>query len=440
MIINDFFNMLSDFYEKNNGYGLLHLFVFDNSNVGVNLLQKELRQLEIVDFAEESQKRFGTSKNFSEFVMAYLDFLKNVDFSNLELFYKLYSHVFLQFTNAFSHVNSTWLTPLVKYMSSILVKLSIQLDDITCNPHQSATNESSRAVFRLFNIILNDRHSFPDSKRTAALYVANLLLRLYFKLNQTRLCQIISANITSSGVEFSFYPISERIGFSYYLGRYNLYQQQISRARGHLLFAFDNCLSISYKNKRLILIYLTTASIILGIFPSDELLLKYHLFQYFSPIISSLIKGDHRKFSEHINHNFIRSWLLKKQIFLTIRDHCEILLWRSLFRRSFLITRDPLQKPPRIKLEDLLIAARWAKNDDTYDLLDIECICISLLDQVLSFYFMYYSNIIKNYLQAYILHASKLLVLKRDNTHGFQKISNVKALQAAHDDDVTFGW
>lgn len=164
------------------------------------------------------------------------------------------------------------------------------------------------------------------------------------------------------------------------------------------------------KKWRLILIYLTTASIILGIFPSSELLSKYNLSQYFSPIISSLIKGDHRKFSEHINHDLIRSWLLKKQIFLIIRDHCEILLWRSLFRTSympyllficfllikkrFLITRDPSQKPPRIKLEDLLIAARWAKNDDTYDLLDVECVCISLLDQVYSFYFICHFNII----------------------------------------------
>ncbi|CCJ31522.1 unnamed protein product [Pneumocystis jirovecii] len=416
MIIDDFFNMLSHFYDENNGNGLLSLFIFDGSNTAINLLQKELRQLGTFDFSAECQRRYGSSKNFSEFVIAYLDFLKNVVFSDLESFYKLYYHVFLQFTNAFSHVNATWLTPLVKYMSSILTKLSIRLDDLTHNPHQSATNESSRAIFRSFNIILSDRHPLPDSKKAAALYTANLLLRLYFKLNQTRLCQTISANITSSGVEFSSYPISERIGFSYYLGRYNLYQQQISRARGHLLFAFDNCLSISYKNKRLILIYLTTASIILGIFPSSELLSKYNLSQYFSPIISSLIKGDHRKFSEHINHDLIRSWLLKKQIFLIIRDHCEILLWRSLFRTSFLITRDPSQKPPRIKLEDLLIAARWAKNDDTYDLLDVEC----------------------NYLQAYILHASKLLVLKRDDTHGFQKISNVKALQAAHDDDVTF--
>ncbi|KAG5437028.1 hypothetical protein PCANB_001304 [Pneumocystis canis] len=418
--------MLSHFYEENNGHGLLNLFVFDGSNAGVNLLQEELRQTETYNFSEECQKRFGTWKSFSEFVIAYLDFLKNVVFSDLESFYKLYSHVFLQFINAFSHLNAIWLTPLVKYMSLILTKLSIQVDNLTNNPHQTATNESSRAIFRPFNIILSDRHPLPDSKKAAALYIANLLLRLYFKLNQTRLCQTISANITSSGVEFSSYPISERIEFSYYFGRYNLYQQQIARARGHLLFAFDNCLSVSYKNKRLILIYLVTASIILGIFPSAELLLKYHLSQYFSPIISSLIKGDHRSFSEHINHESIRPWLLKKQIFLTIQDHCEILLWRSLFRRSFLITRDPSQKPPRIKLNDLLIAAKWIKKDDTYDLLDVECICISLLDQ--------------NYLQAYILHASKLLVLKRDDTHGFQKISNVKALQAAHDDDITFGW
>ncbi|KAG5519586.1 hypothetical protein PMAC_001741 [Pneumocystis sp. 'macacae'] len=426
MIIDDFFNTLSYFYNENNGNGLLSLFIFDGSSVAINLLQKELQQLGAIDLSQECQRRYGKLKNFSEFVIAYLDFLKNDGFSDLESFYKLYSHVFLQFINVFSHVNATWLTPLVKYMSSILTKLSIRLDELTHNSHQSATNESSRAIFRSFNIILSDRHPLPDSKKAAALYIANLLLRLYFKLNQTRLCQTISANITSSGIEFSSYPISERIEFSYYLGRYNLYQQQISRARGHLLFAFDNCLSISYKNKRLILIYLTTASIILGIFPSSELLSKYNLSQYFSPIISSLIKGDHRRFSEHINDNFMRSWLLKKHIFLIIRDHCEILLWRSLFRRSFLITRDPSQKPPRIKLKDLLIAAKWAKNDDTYDLLDVECVCISLLDQ--------------NYLQAYILHASKLLVLKRDDTHGFQKISNVKALQAAHDDDVTFGW
>ncbi|KTW26398.1 hypothetical protein T552_02879 [Pneumocystis carinii B80] len=426
MSLQEFFNRLSSVYEKSIGVDLLDIFIFDGTNENINQLKKELFQQETTDILKECEWRFGSWKIFSEFVMAYLEFVKNVVFSDIEIFYKLYYQVFLQFITTFSHSNATWLTPLVKYMSLILTKVSIQLDNLTQDPHQSATNETSRAIFRLFNIILSDRHPLPDSKKVCTLYIANLLLRLYFKLNQTRLCQTISSNITSSGIEFSLYPISERVGFSYYLGRYNLYQQQITRARGHLLFAFDNCLTENYKNKRLILIYLTTASIILGIFPSSELLIKFHLSQYFSPVISCLIKGDHRRFTDHINHDAIRSWLLKKQIFLTIRDHCEILLWRSLFRRSFLITRDPSQKPPRVKLEDLLIAAKWAKNDDTYDLLDVECICISLLDQ--------------NYLQAYILHASKLLVLKRDDTHGFQKISNVKALQAAHDDDVTFGW
>jgi hypothetical protein len=48
---------------------------------------------------------------------------------------------------------------------------------------------------------------------------------------------------------------------------------------------------------------------------------------------------------------------------------------------SYIILREP-GKTPILPFSQCLIALRFSSGDQTYDLLDIECLLVSLLDQV----------------------------------------------------------
>jgi len=89
------------------------------------------------------------------------------------------------------------------------------------------------------------------------------------------------------------------------------------------------------------------------------------------------------------------------------------------------VTYQASQKTPFIKCADVLAVARQTTRDTSLDINDIECIAISLLDQ--------------GYIMGYIMHSTRLLVLKKDASFGFPKVSTVKAKVTQNDDLDRFG-
>ncbi|KAG0367391.1 PCI domain-containing protein 2 [Mortierella sp. AD032] len=121
------------------------------------------------------------------------------------------------------------------------------------------------------------------------------------------------ANIGKAGVKLEQYYMSQQVTHRYYLGRYALYQLDLRSAIRQLAFAFQNCPpldssdsesqanKITYKNSRLILIYLIAARICLGVFPSDRLLRHYELDIYFSTLIRAVKLGDLGLLDQHLD-------------------------------------------------------------------------------------------------------------------------------------------
>jgi len=137
--------------------------------------------------------------------------------------------------------------------------------------------------------------------------------------------------------------------------------------------AYDECPSsqeFCLKQKRLILVYLVAGSIILGRFPNNYLYARPEakgFKQRFQPICEAIKKGDMATFrhltsidSEQAN------WFLYFRILLQIQNRCEVLVWRSLARRTFMMVGnmgDPKNKrAPTLDLADLVIVSSYLEK------------------------------------------------------------------------------
>ena len=128
--------------------------------------------------------------------------------------------------------------------------------------------------------------------------------------------------------------------------------------------AYDSCHACCLKQRNLILTYLIGANIILGRLPSDSLLQRKEasgLGLRFSPICRAIIRGDLAGFKSGLEGEN-QAWFLEKGLLLPLRNRCELLIWRSLARKTFLLSgvagdKDK-RKAPTFSLHDLLVLAR----------------------------------------------------------------------------------
>ncbi|KAF9386598.1 hypothetical protein BGX21_000742 [Mortierella sp. AD011] len=277
---------------------------------------------------------------------------------------------------------------------------------------------------KALNIIISDKSSneLGDSKKMALYYVANLSFRVHFKLRSTRLMPTMMANISKAGVNLSDFPMSQQVTHRYYLGRYLLYQLDLRRSEKHLKFAFNNCPGpsqdetenmVTFKNSRLALLYLTACRLCLGRMPSLQLLQAYNLDTYFQPLITAVKSGDLSLLQRSLSSPELMSWFVRKEIYFLLKEKLAVLCWRSLIRRTCLVSRRPTEPQMRVQLEALLSVARALTKDDTYDIFDVECITASLLDQ--------------GYIKGYIHSQKKILVLGKSNP--FPTVWNVEVME-----------
>lgn len=283
---------------------------------------------------------------------------------------------------------------------------------------------AAKLVFGILSKCIGDRTPGPSSRKTIVYHIANQLLGLYMRLGTVGPGQFdsVTRNIVSSGVKFHQYSMSDRVGYRYYLGRYYLSQQAFSRARTHLSWAFKHCTMASPRNKRLILIYLTTASLPLGYFPTLQVLEATDLTIFFAPLIQALKKGDVGRFHQHLRDQ--DAWFTHYDIALILEFRCDLLLYRSLFRRVFILLRPTVvQKTPNVKLTSLLHAVRFVTRDTSWDQADVENLCVTMIDV--------------GYIRGYIHHVNQILVLDKKK-FGFPNVETVSVQVLDHDDDIQF--
>ena len=222
------------------------------------------------------------------------------------------------------------------------------------------------------------RRSRPENKRMGIYTTANLCLKLLLQCGKLRNAEQMFNSIDAQSPPLDFYPAAQRTTYLYYLGRYYFTNNHFYRAQLVLQAAYDQCHVLAIGQRRLILTYLIPSNLCLGRFPSMTLLTREEIsFQAerWINLCKIIAKGDLAEFRRHLN---IRSetgrWFFNKRVLLQLQNRCEVLVWRSLARRVFIVSGyqgGEDNKVPFLRLNELQAAAEWMEKSTRNPLGDI---------------------------------------------------------------------
>ncbi|KAK9472223.1 uncharacterized protein V1510DRAFT_417668, partial [Dipodascopsis tothii] len=389
------------------------LFCLDVAEPAMAQLQNDLvdKNHNIADRVAAQKYFAGDWQAFGDLVVSYLALVRDVDAYDIRASYDLYESFFADLQTAFSNRQGGLLTPLVARSAGLLTDLAIALDGAD-GAEMARTGEQAKVLLKIFNSIRADRTPIagqltfetkgPVPKRTVLLYIAGLLCRTYFRLNQPPTCVNVFSNMHTAGVFFSKYPMSQRVTYRYYLGRFYLFKNELVSARKHLLWAFEHCHRDAVRNQRLILTFLVPTSVLLGVFPKPELLSIFApaLEPVYAPMIRRIRAGDLAGFKDHITQPGVFDFLVARGLYTLLRTRAEVLVFRNLFfkiDKMRNLARGGDKKPHDLRFDDLLAGLRLTSTHrpprpDAAALVvaermvdwtneDVENVCVTLIDQ-----------------------------------------------------------
>ncbi|KAK1084130.1 hypothetical protein LTR48_005737 [Friedmanniomyces endolithicus] len=215
---------------------------------------------------------------------------------------------------------------------------------------ETLPERAANILRQAFVTCLNDRVSSlsaagkPEGKKRGIYIIANLCLKILFQCRKTRNATQIFENIYNLSPPLLAYPKRERVTYLYYLGRFLFQNSHFYRAQLVLQAAYDESPARpeSVRQRRRILVYLIASNVILGRFPSQDLLSRPEaqgLAAKFVPICLAIQRGDLAGFKRHldIDRGEHAEWFLHFRILMQLRNRCEVLVWRSLVRRVFVL-------------------------------------------------------------------------------------------------------
>ncbi|KAF6224320.1 hypothetical protein HO133_010897 [Letharia lupina] len=338
----------------------------------------------------------GSRTSFVMFMVKYFTFLRDVNVDNLIETHDLLKALLNQSILALSSSIGVIVLPTVVSLSHTLARLAIGLDkrpeliehlikresvvENEATERVTLVESSANVIREAFKKCLSERsgppsgvdsNGKPEGRRVGIYLMANLCLKLFFHCRKLRSAEQIFGNIYQQSPPLGLFPAAQRVTFLYYLGRYLFANNHFYRAQLALQTAYDQCHAQCISQRRLIFIYLTTSNIILGRFPSSRLLQRPEaagLAEKFQPICAAIAKGDLASFRKYMDLDAQHAeWFLQKRILLQLSNRCEVLVWRSLARRTFTLSGsqgavtsqgDVTRKAaPTLSLQDMLTLA-----------------------------------------------------------------------------------
>jgi hypothetical protein len=378
---------------------------------------------------------------FIKFMVQYLGYLRDVDANPNKYLetYNLLSELQSRANSALTHGTLGYLMlPIVVSNAKLVCRLAIGLDkqpQIIAHlksqqpggedggPRETLPERAANIIRTAFTTCLNDRTpltrgSKPEGRKRGIYIIANICLKIFFQCRKTRNATQIFENIYNLSPPLSSYPKRERVTYLYYLGRFYFQNSHFYRAQLALQQAYDESPARQecVRQRRHILVYLIASNIILGRFPSQSLLNRPEargLAERFLPICMAIRKGDLASFRRHLDFNGEHAdWFLHFRILLQLKNRCEVLVWRSLVRKAWILngTRpdlsDPhVKAPPTVNIRDLMTLFTYLEtrassttsdytdpdfqgidyheehDGQLYDLTALESILSSLIDQ-----------------------------------------------------------
>lgn len=303
--------------------------------------------------------------------------------------------IFLQILTA----ESAWCMPLLHSLCADVRLLSEVADQQLQAEGQKPCQleDAERVLKRAFAVTNQDRRPLNEgSRKIGALGVSNQLLKVYFKLNNLRLCSNITRTVEAPNFpKFDVFPGPHRVIYKYFTGRLHLYDNRCSEAVQALTYAFENIQTTdgrsAKKHKKQILLFLVPAKILKGSLPSAAMLDEYDLKCYVD-IRAAIRTGNMRLFDDAVVK--YEEFFIRKALLLVI-EKMRPMVYRSLCRKIFTVSN----KVNKISFENLKVCLNVCNVEMDND--EIECILANL--------------IFNNYIRGYISHKVKFLVLSKKN-------------------------
>ncbi|CAJ2512812.1 Uu.00g009310.m01.CDS01 [Anthostomella pinea] len=328
----------------------------------------------------------GTSwPGFIVFMKDYLEYWRDVDFDDLLGAHQLLMALTNSCTTALN--NPTFGTIMLQTSISLcasLSKLSMTLNkrpDLTKKLKTISTNDEEQSsivgttaevIQKIFTACLTDRSSQryakPEGKKIGVYVFANLTLKLLFACRKTHLAKQLFTNISAKSPPLSYYPAAQRVTYLYYLGRFHFINNHFTRASQCLQEAYIQTPPSFQKHRQLILTYLIPCNILLGRLPTQALLQRQEaqtLTPAFMQFAQSIRAGDFLLFHQALEMH--EEWLFRKGLLLTFTYRLRPLLWRSLSRRTFIITyvaptEADSRKAATLELSHLLVTSSYVQK------------------------------------------------------------------------------
>ncbi|KAM0404163.1 hypothetical protein ACHAQC_001784 [Fusarium culmorum] len=341
-----------------------------------NIIEKSLPQ---DDDVPEGQATVWPG--FVAFMKDYMAFWRDVNYDDLLGAHQLLSGLVNSCSTAFAH--PTYGAMLLKTsmsLSETLARLTMSLSRQpelarrlrAVDEDKTIAESSAEIIQKIFTTCLTDRSSGrydrPEGKKIGVYMFANLVLKLLFACRRTHLAKMIFVNINTISPPLSLYPAGQRVTFLYYLGRFNFSNNHYLRAALCLEQAYLQTPSQLVSHRTNILTYLIPCNILLGRFPSQLLLQRQEckdLGPVFFPICQAIRSGNFIQFQHHLAQH--ETWLFEKGLLLTLSSRLRPLLWRTLSRKTFLLTYIPptdasSRKAATLDLADLHTASTYLQR------------------------------------------------------------------------------
>jgi len=219
---------------------------------------------------------------------------------------------------------------------------------------ESLPEKAANILRQAFTTCLNDKNvapqgiknGKPDGKKIGIYKMANICLKILLQADKPENCEFIFNLISKSSPPLHIYPAAERVTYLYYLGRCHFASANFYAAQLVLAKAYEecHCADAFIKQRRKILVYLIGANLILGRFPADVVYDKPEAKGFrriFGPLTKAIRQGDLEAFRRITSLDLTHAsadFLMHYRMFYQIGNYCEVLVWRSLIRRVYLLT------------------------------------------------------------------------------------------------------
>lgn len=290
--------------------------------------------------------------------------------------------------------DSVWSVPLLHAMCSDLRVVAEQADAQLRaeNRKPFKLEEAERVLKRGFTVTNNDRRSMEEGSRKAGtLGVINQLLKVYFRLNNLRLCGNLTRTVNAPNFpDFESFPPQDRVTYRFYSGRLHLYDDRIAQATEDLMYALDNIPSSLEDHKRHVLLYLIPTKILAGSLPSEMILIKFNMY-WFGDMVKAIKTGNLEIFDDAVEK--YEEFFIRKGLYLAV-EKMRPLVYRSLCRRVAKMVGNN-----KVALDKIRVSLQLCGKEMETD--EVECIIANL--------------IYKGYIKGYISHKVGYLVLSKKN-------------------------